>query len=257
MPVSSSTAPVGSECVVTTDDLRRLLAACGYDSTVVDGAKLAVPAGCSIALQFGEDIALGDDETARAAVRCKLAIGANHQHAGGASRWHIHKLIALSGDTDRFCVAIEAELLLGAGLTFGDTLLQGSKIFDHLRLLLADARETLHSLPRSRRDDAQIDGPTLRVEARFVGELAAGRTGLVRAGTGPGSRPGLAPRQISAVNQRLLSAACTCVADQLIPDLSRALRELAARPLNARFVQPNARDHLPGSSPCQISSSPI
>jgi hypothetical protein len=40
--------------------------------------------------------------------------------------------------------------------------------------------------------------------------------------------------------------------------LTRVLVELVARPpLNTRFVQPNARDHLPGSSPCQISSSPI
>jgi hypothetical protein len=253
MPVSSSTAPVGPERVLTTDDLRRLLADCGYDSTVVDGAKLAVPAGCSIDLQFGEDIALGDGETARAAVRCKLAIGANHQRAGRASRWHIHKLVALSGDVDRFCVAIEAELLLGEGLVFGGTLARETKAFDHLQLLLADARETLQAVPRIRRDDAQIDRPVLRIEARFVGELAAGRSGLVRSGPG-----GSAPRQISAVSQQLLSAACTCVADQLIPDLTRVLVELAARPpLNTRFVQPNARDHLPGSSPCQISSSPI
>ena len=251
MPVSSSTAPVGPECVLTTDNLRRLLAACGYDSTVVDGAKFAVPAGCSIDLQFGQDIALDDGETARAAVRCKLAIGANHQRGGSASRWHIHKLVALFGDADRFCVAIEAELLLGAGLVLADALVQDSKIFDHLRLLLADARETLQALPRARRGDAQVEGPTMRIEARFVGELAAGRTGLVRVG------PGAAPRQISAVSQRLLGAACTCVADQLIPDLARALRELAARPVNTHFVQPNAREHLPGSSPCQISSSPI
>jgi hypothetical protein len=253
MPVSSPTALGGSERVLTTDDLRRLLAACGYDSTVVDGAKFAVPAGCSINLQFGEDIALGDGETARAAVRCKLAIGANHQRSGRASRWHIHKLLALSGDADRFCVAIEAELVLGEGLALGSTLTRETKAFDHLQLLLADARETLQAIPRARRDDAEIDGPVLRIEARFVGELAAGRSGLVRSGPG-----GSAPRQISAVSQRLLSAACTCVADQLIPDLARVLVELAARPpLNARFVQPNARDHLPGSSPCQISSSPI
>jgi hypothetical protein len=258
MPAPSSSPNAGPEPPLSVEQLRKLLAACGYRNTVVVGGKYSLPVGCGVALQFGGRVAQQADEPTQATVHCDFAINGSNHHVTGASYWQIEKTVRMFTGAVQTSVAIKANLLLGDGMVVEEAVAYGSSIFRHLRLLLADARDALQTLSIAREDDARVEGPALRIEARFVGSLVAGRSGFVRArahrgGTGANLSP-----QIRAFDQRLLDAVCEYLAAQLIPDLARGARSMVARAsTNTTLVQSNPRNCLPGSPSCPILTSPI
>ncbi len=126
------------------------------------------------------------------------------------ARWQIRQ--TFRGQDALF--AVEADLTLGSGIALADILGHGGDVYRHLRLLVADARETLHA-------SAVVDGapsgfadPAIRIEAKFVGDIAFGRSGLA------GSRGS----NISARHRRLSSGACDLIKDRLLPNLAHAVR---------------------------------
>ncbi len=133
-------------------------------------------------------------------------------------------------------MALDADLILAKNVTIADTLARGRDVYRHLRLLIADARDTLGELrlDESGRADAAA-GPALRIEARLLGDLISGRSGVV-AGNGSRSR-------ISVRYRRITNAACGWLLDEALPNLARAVAavipqaRVARRARSARPLQ--------------------
>jgi hypothetical protein len=249
MPASSHIPQAGSDCL-TADHLRELLATCGYQGAIVAGAKSALPAGCGVVLQFGDELAASNGQAMQPVIRCNLAFNGSNPTPGGVTRWQLHKTVQMSTEKDRFSFAVEADVMFGECVRLGEALAHGGDIFRHLRLLLADARYAVQTSPLAREGDPTVEKPVLRIEARFVGDLAAGRSGFLRRHTAP-SRAGVP--QLTAFDRCLAEAACDCLADQVIPELARAFRGLIARcSTDTTLVQSSARDRFPESTLCPI-----
>jgi hypothetical protein len=234
MLAPSPTPQAAPKRELSADHIRALLTASGYgnaDAAVRE--RYSLPAGCGISLQFGERIATNGDGVPHATLRCDLVLNGNEAHAGQAACWTVAKVVRTSAGGEQFSLAMDVKLVLGSGVFLDDILAHGADVFRHLRLLLADARATLLSLPVADEATASVDGQALRIEARFIGDLAAGRSGFVGVRAADDGRPRASaarPRmfRIAPRKQRMMAAACDCLADQVLPDLARALRRLIA-----------------------------
>jgi hypothetical protein len=218
---------------LSADHIRELLAAGGYGNAAAVCERYSLPAGCGLSLQFGERIAANGAGVPHSALRCDLVLNGSEVHAGYAACWTVTKVVRMSAGGEQGSLAMDVRLVLGSGVFLEDILAHGAGVFRHLRLLLADARATLLSLPVGDEAAAGIDEPALRIEARFIGDLAAGRSGFVGGhaaddggSRGSAARPGML--RISPRRQRTIAAACDCLADQVLPELARALRRLIA-----------------------------
>jgi hypothetical protein len=220
---------------LSADHIRELLAASGYGNA--DAAvrkRYSLPAGSGLSLQFGEHLTVNGDGVPHSTLCCDFVLNGNEPLAGYAACWTAAKVVRTSAGGDQGSLAMDVRLVLGSGVFLEDIRIHGADVFRHLRLLLADARATLLSLPVADETVAGADGPALRIEARFIGDLAAGRSGFVggrAAGDGKSkasaAHPGMV--RISPRRQQALAAACDCLADRIVPDLARALRRLIAR----------------------------
>jgi hypothetical protein len=234
---------------LSADHIRELLAASGYgnaDAAVRE--RYSLPAGCGISLQFGEPIAENGNGVPYSTLRCNLVLNGSEAHSGHATRWTVDKAVRILAGGDRFSLAIEVKLVLGSRVFLDDILTYGGDAFRHLRLLIADARATLSAMPGADEAADSVDGPALRIEARYIGDLAAGRSGFVgghAAGDGPPRAPAAPPRRrIASRERRMIGAACDCVSDELLPGLARSMRKLIARE-TASMRRP---------APCEIES---
>jgi hypothetical protein len=235
---------------LSADHVRELLAAGGYrNASLAASERYGLPEGSAVSLQFGETVA-GDHESGpRLTLRCNVALNGRKAYSGTATHWKVCKVVRFSMDDESANLMIEVDLVLGSRVLLDDIAAHGGDMFRHLRLLVADARETLMSLPVGA--DADAARRALRIEARYVGDLATGRSGFVEVPAArdgrqktPGSR--LRAFRIASRDQLLIGAACDCLSGRILPDLARALRRLILREAVARKR----------ASPCAIGSMP-
>jgi hypothetical protein len=84
----------------------------------------------------------------------------------------------------------------------------------------------LRELPVDDRLGRAAGLPVLRIEARFAGDLAAGRCGVVRP---DGKRPSSMPHTITTRHLLMACSGCDCLAEQIVPELARTLRRMIAQ----------------------------
>jgi len=235
MLVSSPGPRAAPKRELLADHVRALLAAGGYgNAAAVVGQRYSLPAGCGVLLQLGGEVVTDGDGLPRSILRCEVVLNGSDAHIGHAACWTVDKFIRACTGGDQFGLAMDVRLVLGSRVFLDDILAHGGDVFRHLRLLLADARTTALSLPVADEAAADSDGPALRIEARYAGDVAAGRSGFVdgrAAGSGRPIASAARPRmlRIAARRKLMIAAACDYLADQVLPDLARALRELIAR----------------------------
>jgi hypothetical protein len=223
MSIPSSIASLHPAPLLTVDRVRAVLKTCGYRSTAVlpAGAHSLLP-GCTLSLQFGDQIAMGAGGATRLTIRCSLQINGVDDRVCGVTYWQIGKSFRPSAGPDGFDIAIEADLILGGGERLADVLAHGGQAYCHLRMLIADARASLLDLRIDDRSGWELDGPIVRIEAKFLGDLAAGRSGLVAS-----AEPRIPHRaSMTTGHLRMTQAACDCLNDDILPDLARAVRSM-------------------------------
>jgi hypothetical protein len=211
------------------DHLREALQRAGYSVEEVADPAVATPyrrslkgqrvsgirprsPRCSASIQFGDEIATGVDGTMCLTVRCRLRFTSEDDRLADVARWQIRQ--AFCGPDALF--AVEADLTLGSGIALADILGHGGDVYRHLRLLVADAREALHTLAVVDGASSGFADPAIRIEAKFIGDIAFGRSGLA----------GAHGSNISARYRRLTSGACDLIKDQLLPNLAHAVRTM-------------------------------
>jgi hypothetical protein len=208
---------------LSVDRVRALLDAGGYESAIVVAHRQHdLPAGCNVALEFGDRVTRDMDGTTHMPITCSVVLNGSERRAASATRWRISKTLSMTVDQDRLLLTIDAELLLGSTVGLDDVLLRGGEVLRHLRLLLADANATLGNLPIDDRRGEELP-QRLRIDARFAANLAVGRCGLVRRRLSDGDRPPI-PVCITTHRARVGMAACDGLADHVLPDLARAMR---------------------------------
>ncbi len=165
--------------LLTDDQIRAVLAAGGYRSaaTSVRGIR-SFPAGCAVALQFGDKVTVDQSGRPTQTIQCSLRINGEDDHTDNVTRWRIEKWCPRSAGSDAFNLAIEADLVLGSNISLVDIAAHGGDAYRHLRMLIADARDTLIELAVDRQQ-LEVTGPAVRIEARQLRDLIAGRSGFV------------------------------------------------------------------------------
>lgn len=225
MSVSLITASAPEQSL-TADRLGELLAASGYRCamSVLRGSHV-LPAGFSLALQFGDQTSRDAEGVERPTIKASIVLSGSDRRAGETTtRWQLGKFVpAFIGNTASG-FAVEADVLLGAAVDIEEVLIRGGELMRHLRLLIQDARATLGALPVDSRLNAKANGPVMRIEARLAGGIVAGRSGVVRqaAGAGASTRTAM-PHILSGI------AVCNCLDDQILPELARATRAAIAQ----------------------------
>jgi hypothetical protein len=208
---------------LTVDRVRTVLGACGYRSTaaLLAGTQLLSP-GCTLSLQFGDQVALGAAGATRLTIRCSLQINGFDERVDGVTYWQIRRSLEPCAGFDGFSIAIEADLILGSGERLADILVKSGEAYRHLRMLIADARATLQDLCIDDSSGRQPDAPVVRIEAKFLGDLAMGHSGLVVSAEPP------VPHRASTttLDLRMTLAACDCLHNDILPDLARAVRSM-------------------------------
>jgi hypothetical protein len=81
----------------------------------------------------------------------------------------------------------------------------------------------LYDLRIDDKGSGEADSPVMRIEAKFLGDLAVGRSGLVAS-----TETCTASHRVSttARHLRMLRTACDCLRDEVLPDLARAVRSI-------------------------------
>lgn len=181
--------------------------------------------GCAVSLQFGDQIVVGVNGTTRLTIRCSLRINGEDARVAGMTCWRIRKSFHGPIASEQIDIAVEADLILGNGIALADVLSQGRNVYRHLRPLIADARDTLLDLPVAHSSANGSAAPVVLVEAKFLGDLAIGRSGLVA------SRKAV----LSASQLRMTVAACDWLKDAMLPDLARAIRAMMQAIPSSRF----------------------
>jgi len=228
------TAPTAAtELMLTPDRLRVLLEASGFGSSMaVAPGRHQLSVGCSIVLQFGDEVVRDEAGVRQIKVKSSIVINGDDRRADRVTRWEISRSVSAVADDERFGIALEADLLLGSVVPLEDRLISGEEALRHLRQLIADLQATLRGLPLNDRlgEDARL--PILRIEARFSGDIAVGRSGVVPAPEN-GRRP--ATPRTTAQHVRLGIATCDCLAEQVLPDILRAVRTVIGADNRARI----------------------
>jgi hypothetical protein len=199
----------------------------------------ALSRGCAVSLQFGDHIVTGANGTTRLAIRCSLRVNGEDDRAAGVTCWQICKSFYRRVGSERLEFAVEADVILGSGIVLADVLAHGSDVYRHLRLLIADARDTLRDLHHADGSPKSAASPVLLVEAKFLGDLAVGRSGLVAS-----SRPDPSGRHLP-----MIVAACDWLKDGVLPDLARAVRAMILR-VSSSLRLPAQVDVMMESRPC-------
>jgi hypothetical protein len=225
----SSLGLAGVGPTLTPDRLRALLDACGYRSTMASvHGQHVLPAGCSVVVQFGDEMVRDSHGVRRITIRASIVINGEEKRLGGVVRWQIHKTLSVAVGDEHFCLAVEADLLLGTPVQLNAVGIMDGRVLRHLLLLMSDMRMTLSGMPISARGDDEAPLPVARIEARFAGETAAGRSGLVKPDRGEARSPATMIRT-TARRVRIAVAICDCLTGRILSDLSRAARVMIAQ----------------------------
>jgi hypothetical protein len=227
MSISFSTlhhSPSHSTPFLTVDRVRAVLDACDYRSAavLVAGAHSLAP-GCIVSLQFGDQIAAGAGGAKCLTIRCSIQTSGRDTRMRGVTCWQIRGLFQPSVGSGGLRIAVEADLILGSGVRLADVRANGSEAYRHLHSLIADANATLYDLRIDDKASGEADSPVMRIEAKFLNDLAVGRSGLVAS-----TVPRITSHRVSTTTRhlRMLRTACDCLRDDVLPDLARAVRSV-------------------------------
>jgi hypothetical protein len=135
--------------------------------------------GCAVSLQFGDQIVVDASGTTRLTIRSSLRVNGEDERAAGVMCWQIRKSFYRRVGSERLEFTIEADVILGSGIALADMLAHGRDVYRHLRLLITDARNTLRDLHVTDGSPNGPASPVVLIEAKFLGDLAIGRSGLV------------------------------------------------------------------------------
>jgi hypothetical protein len=199
----------------------------------------ALSRGCAVSLQFGDQIVVDASGTTRLTIRSSLRVNGEDERAAGVMRWQIRKSFYRQVGSEQLEFAIEADVILGNGIALADVLAHGGNVYRHLRLLTTDARNTLRDLHIADGTPNGAASPVLLIEAKFLGDLATGRSGLVASGK---SDP-------SGCHLRMTAAACDWLKDDILPDLARAVRTMILQRSSSLPLRSQA-DVTTESRPC-------
>jgi hypothetical protein len=167
-----------------------------------------------LVMRFGNDVTVATDGALTLPVTCALRL-----RDGGpfnqVSRWTIGKsfLLSFSGKQIRIPLHLDVAIAGSVSPAFFDQHISHS--YAHLRNLIADARETLTELPRGEYATPVRgnSGPVVHIETVAVGDLVAGRSGLLKS-----SRASFAVEDIA-----LRLRACDLLEWDVLPDVAAAL----------------------------------
>ncbi len=257
MSMSPSISTSQSVPILTGERLRAGLEACGYrcDTAMLPGSRSLSP-GCTMSLQFGDRIATDADGVTCLTVRCSIQINGGSEHVNGVTRWQVRKLVHAPGRAEKLCFAIEADLILGRDIGLADILANGGDVYRHLHMLIGDASATLRdrSAENRRRGEAGalVSAPVVRIEAKFFGDLAAGRSGLVAGGAGDRSHSA----DVAGRHLQITRAACDWLKDDILPDLASAIRRMVLQAQTTiRYRSPANAGTTQQSDACSRSES--
>lgn len=210
--------------LLTGEWLRAGLEACGYRCTTVllSGIR-SLPRGCTVSLQFGDCIAAEADGATCLTVRCSIQINGSGERVSGMTRWQIRRRVHAPAGPEQLHFVIEADLVLERDVSLADVVTHGADVYRHLHTLIGDACATLHdlSIDSGQREKAAV--PVMRIEARFLGDLATGRSGLATSG---GAEWTELPVSAAVRHLQMTRAACDWLKDDILPDLASAIRRV-------------------------------
>ena len=204
--------------------IRAALAARGYESDMsLPGRPLRLRPGSTIAIQFAGQVLIGPKGVPQLIVDCAAQVNADEGASTDAMHLIIEKAHAVRSDPRMdlalkisLSLAVDADFCLPGQLTLGRSAIQSANAYCHLQGLVADARDTIRSLIV---DPHRIDssGSPLRIQARLLGDVAIGHSGLVR------------PHQSTCSQDyvRCSLAACDWMQKRLLPDLRLVMRSLS------------------------------
>jgi hypothetical protein len=195
--------------------------------------------GCAVSLQFGDQIVVDASGTTRLTIRSSLRVNGEDERAAGVMCWQIRKSFYRRVGSERLEFTIEADVILGSGIALADMLAHGRDVYRHLRLLITDARNTLRDLHVTDGSPNGPASPVVLIEAKFLGDLAIGRSGLVASS---GSDP-------SGCHLRMTAAACDWLKDGILPDLARVVRTMVLQASPSLSLRSQA-DVMTESRPC-------
>jgi hypothetical protein len=220
MPDSTISATAASHITGASpiiDHLREMLEQAGFcveEVTENLAAFLPPSRDCAVSLQIGDRISVADDGTTRLTIRSALLVGAGDDPMARMTGWRISKLFQRRAASEQFEFELDADLILASGNSLARFLSRGPDIDRHLKSLISDARATLCDRVAANAYTNEPAHPVLRIEAKFRGDLAVGRSGLIASRD---ARP-------SARHLRIMTAACDWLNDTMLPDLARAVR---------------------------------
>jgi hypothetical protein len=168
-----------------------------------------------LTIRFGDHVKMAAGSIPAIRVSCTLRLG-DRSRSDRLNRWIVQKAFISSVVPGGIRICVELDVVLAGTVRTASFQAQGSGLYAHIQALILDARDTLSELPVSGdsvtvRDDA---GPVVHIEAVAVGDLLAGRSGLVRS-------------RCSGFNKGeivLRVAACDALAYEIVPNVVKALR---------------------------------
>jgi len=224
MPIALSHPPLAPALRLTADHVSAVLDACGYSSNPgLLGSTAHLAAGCRVLVQFGDLIATNADGVTCLTVRCSIAINGGEDSGSGVRSWQIRKVLPAPVGLIRLSIAIEADLLLGSGVLIEELLPHSGAIYQHLQLLIADIRATLHELPVHDEAAPDSDPPVLRIEASFLGDLATGRSGIASSRAAGARERSAAIACVTRRHLHITTAACDCLLNGVLPELAQII----------------------------------
>lgn len=210
--------------LLTSEQLRSGLEACGYRcSTVSLPGTHSVPPGCTLVLQFGDALTSSEDGACCLTIRCSVQINGRDECVSNVTSWRIRKTFPFKAGEERLSIDLDLDLILGRNIALSDLLAHDDDVYQHLQSLADDARGALRA-PSIGRRGSPGTAAVVRIEARFLGDLAAGRSGLATAG---GDVKEAVPSSVAAVRLRMLGSACDHLAKEILPDMASAIRHIA------------------------------
>jgi hypothetical protein len=135
-----------------------------------------------IAIQIGNELPEEADSSAALPVACLLRVTGAGRHPR-SQRWTVAKEFESAGPVHEAGLAFNADVIVTGDVSDQATGKRLQDCYACLKELIGDARRTLTDLARERARSGprQVTCSTVHVELVCIGDLVAGRTGLLRA----------------------------------------------------------------------------
>jgi len=207
-------------------DIQTTLAALGYKERLVPVFwSLGLPAGSKLAVQFAESVVTSTKGRSKLVLDGTFQINADDGPSAGLVHMEVEKVHRLRGERPidlvlklKLLIGIEIDLHVPSELEFGRSAIHRAESYNYLQSLAADALQTAINLQVDPLENT-LCGPAIRIEARLLGELALGRTGVVR------SSKQTASRDFASCT----TAACEWLQHRVLPELRSVINRLSRK----------------------------